>query len=249
MLAFLGVVMVFEFKAEIISIRDYFSSHKLNSRLFQIEIPENVKFNFQAGQFVMISSDNVRLPNNELKWGAFSIASSRFELPFIELIVRIKETPGLTNYLGFNTKIGDKINVRGPLGSFTLNKEDKERVFIATGTGIAPMIAYLKEMQKTSFIPTKLFFGCTDTNTIFFEEFLTELKERQPNFEWHQIISCNDPAFPGRKGFVQDCLKEYSFPEDKTAIGCYVCGNPAMIADVISLLKSMGFTRIFTEQY
>jgi len=233
------------FEAEIIEIKDYFFKGKLHARYFKLKALED--FSFNAGQFVMLASPNFKLWSNpkELKWGAFSIASSPFDLPFLEFIVRIKETNGLTNHLGFNVSKGMHLMLEGPYGEFNLKPEDKQRIFIAAGTGIAPFISFLRSMKKNNFIPTTLFYGSFNESTAFF---LEELKQLSNSFNLKLNLIFSEPE-KGTKGFVQDLIKNYGFPEKKNDIGCYVCGNPLMVEQTIALLKQLGFKRIYSEGY
>src|SRR3989338_6954618 len=159
-----------EFTAKIEEIKDYFFGQTLHCRNLKLRVPKGINLEFNSGQFLMLAHEEIKHPANPelLKWGAMSIVSTQKELPIMELSIRINEHPGLTNLIG-KLKKDDELKVKAPFGMFVLREEDKKRIFVATGTGLAPMISYLRAM-KGKFIPTTLFFGCHSETTFFFQE-------------------------------------------------------------------------------
>src|SRR3989338_2924381 len=144
----------------------------------------------------------------------------------MELSIRINEHPGLTNLIG-KLKKDDELKVKAPFGMFVLREEDKKRIFVATGTGLAPMISYLRAM-KGKFIPTTLFFGCHSETTFFFQEELEELSKKEKKFELKAIASAPSKKSLMRKGFVQELIREHNFSGSKDDYGIYISGTPAI---------------------
>ncbi len=83
------------------------------------------------------------------KWRAFSIASIPGE-GVILIGTRTGKTPSSFKQHLINMKKGDKVNIYGPLGWFVFQDDTSPMVLIASGVGITPIRALLKELEKGS---------------------------------------------------------------------------------------------------
>ena len=240
-----------EFDSKILNVMDYAENETLSDRIVTLEVPAD--FAFKSGQFVMIGHEAVKHKNNpaQLKWGSMSIASSPHKKGSIELVLSMGSPEGITYFVGNQRKIGDVIKVRGPFGVFGVREEFEEAVFIATGTGIAPLISMIRslleggEKKKLS-----LFFGFKNNSKYLYEKELSELKKKYPNFSF-DIICSREPAKGNKKqGYVQDLLKAQSW-DTKKNIQFYICGTPQAVPEIVNLLKSFGFepSHIHFEQW
>jgi ferredoxin-NADP reductase len=140
---------------------------------------------------------------------------------------------------------GTSLQVIGPAGEFRLIENDNPKVFITTGTGVAPFIAMIKkqlEIEPKSKI--KVFFGvwvkADNFAPIFFKEIL-ENPETYPNFELFIVVD----------GFKPEDLDEKTFGGRVTTIvpenvdnflntDFYICGHPLMVADMQVVLEQKG---------
>ncbi|MEW6295990.1 MAG: FAD-binding oxidoreductase [Candidatus Diapherotrites archaeon] len=231
-----------EFNGRILSIQDCIDAGEVFARIIKIEAPQS--FDFKAGQFVMVAFPKFKLQGkNELKWSAFSVASSPLQKGFIELCVdgSIKE------YL----KVNDFLKVRGPFGDFTLNEDFVEAAFIAMGSGIAPMISMVRTLCiKGITKPFYLFFGSKNHADCFYEKELEELSRGLcNNFSFIPVRSEMEFYFGKCNGFLQDEIKGFNFRNPRNIIEAYVCGNPQIVPIVIEELKKEGFKedRIHSE--
>ncbi|MFH1751042.1 MAG: FAD-binding oxidoreductase, partial [Candidatus Micrarchaeota archaeon] len=132
-----------EIKAEITDIKTYAdkrASQEVHTAIYRLKLPEGVDFQFKAGQFVQLSMDDFKLRGNPNmpKWTSYSICSAEGEKTGLEFAIRLLDTPGFTNHLKLNAKVGSQINVRGPMGVFTVKPDAKRLAYFCTGTGIAP---------------------------------------------------------------------------------------------------------------
>ena len=231
-----------EFEGKILSINECIDAGEVFARIIRIEMPKS--FYFKPGQFVMVASPQFKLQGkNELKWSAFSIASSPLQAGFIELCV--------DNSIKEDLKVNDRLRVKGPFGEFFLNEDFVEAVFIAMGTGIAPMVSMVRTLCiKGSTKPFYLFFGARNPSRCFYMKELEELSQGFcNNFSFIPVISGNECYFGGCKGFVQDAIEGFNFRNPKNIIEAYVCGNPLVVPIVIEELKEQGFNeeRIHSE--
>lgn len=242
-----------EFKAETVYVKDYHAKGEEAVRVGRVKIPAGLNFEFKPGQFCMLSMDGFTLWANPklLRWAAYSVCSDPVEKE-LEFCIAFKETPGLSKHLKDNWKLGSVINVKGPFGAFVLRSQHDRILFVATGTGIAPIISMLRSLlRQNSKVPMTLFYGVRHASSLLYLEELEELARRHANFEFiPTVTSPGDHDWKGKRGRVQSHLKEHAFAEkEKTDI--FICGNPEMVKDVKQLLPEMGFDakRIHTEQW
>ncbi len=243
--------MVNDYNAEIIEIKDLTPTVKE----FTIDLKE--KFNFKAGQFVNLSINE----NNEIIRRAYSIASNPNNTSKIELCIKLVENGKLTPKL-FSKKIGDSVDIKGPLGLFTLEKATKNKlVFIGTGTGIAPLRSMiLDELNKQNQILESdieegvaesreiiLIAGVRYDNEILYKQEFEELAKNNPNFKYIPIVSRPSDNWIGRRGHVQDNFDMI----DINNSNIFICGLPAMFEGAKQKLIEMGMDEkdIFHEVF
>ena len=99
---------------------------------FEFEVPGIEQFAFTPGQFISVVDHD----NGKETMRAYSIASPRSGNRFALCLNRVPD--GIEAPWLFDLKRGDEVDVREPLGCFTLRHPGRRAVFVATGTGIAP---------------------------------------------------------------------------------------------------------------
>jgi ferredoxin--NADP+ reductase len=118
-------------------------------------------------------------------------------------------------------KPGDQVKITGPVGKEMLLPDDTETnvIMMATGTGIAPMRAYLwrmfndaeraanKDYQFKGF--AWLLFGVPTTPNILYKEELETIQEKYPqNFRLTYAISREQKNAQGGRMYIQDRVAE-----------------------------------------
>ena len=233
--------MVNDYKAKIKKIKDLSKTVKE----FTLDLGNSLEF--KAGQFVNLSFED----NGENLKRAYSIASNpEKDSNEIKLCIKLVEGGHLTPKL-FEKKENDYVNIKAPLGIFTLDKVTKNKlVFIGTGTGIAPLRSMiLDEISKQKNIRDSeneegisenseivLIFGVRYENEILYKEEFEKLAEDNPNFKYVQVISKPSDDWQGRKGHVQDNFDMI----DVNNSNVFICGLPAMFDGTKEKLIQMG---------
>jgi len=216
-----------------------------NTVLLELKFPEDSEFNFKAGQFVLVYMDVDGKEENR----AFSIASAPGKNN-IELLIRMYENGKVSPRL-FKLSEGDKLKIRGPFGVFNVKKPlSKEIVFIASGTGIAPLRSMMHEI-KTNDPETKikLIFGFRHEEDFFFKEEIEKLKE-DGNFNCHICSTRPSETWEHLKGRVTEHLGSVIDGDKEKQF--YICGPKEMINDSLNfLIKDMGFDkdRVIIERW
>ncbi len=230
-----------EFKSRVLELVDFPDKKTVLARTVKLETPKD--FPFLPGQFVMITNENVknRVNPSTLKWASMSIASSPLDKGFIELGAEIGEEGGVKHYICTMLKKGDYMLVKGPFGNFTLQDSDKERVFIALGTGITPLISMVRTLiKKGDKKPIALFYSIKNTGLYLFRKELEEYKKKFPNFKLVTTVTREDSLWKGKRGHVQEHFAGFDFGNKKNKT-IYICGSPKAMEEIISSLLSTGF--------
>ena len=133
-------------------------------------------------------------------------------------------------------EVGIKTKIELPLGQFVLAPAERRRVFVATGTGLAPLLPMIREATDGNV----LLFGCRTRD----EDLTTLLDDPLPE----QVIRCisREPVAGTFQGRVTEALQTLDFDADT---GFYLCGSSAMVADARALLEGRGASSIHAELY
>lgn len=191
--------------------------------ILTVALPKAPAFKFHAGQYM-----EILLPNGSR---SYSIANPPAQNTALEFHVRQREN-GLFSTLLFSgsLKSGAIIRLRGPLGSFYLNdeSEDKPLIFLATGTGFAPVKAMLHHIAHTqAHRSIHVYHGGRVTADLYDEVALRGILTNLPNARYTPVLSRPDDTWTGATGYITEhVLRDYA---DLSAHEVYACGLPDMI--------------------
>jgi ferredoxin-NADP reductase len=223
------------------------------TRHFEWEVQELERFQFGAGQFVSMLET---MPDGKHVTRAYSLASAPRGREFDLCLNRVPHGY-FSNYL-CDLPDGSDVNFHGPHGRFTLRDPLRDSIFVATGTGIAPMRAFLQYLYGD---PARrqghrfwLVFGTRYEKDMYYHDEFEALAAANPDFHYNVTISRPADSWTGRKGYVQEVLKEIVGPmsdDQRHATDTYICGLNTMVAGVRDVLTSMGVdpTHIIFERY
>jgi len=158
-----------------------------------------------------------------------------------ELEVLVKQKMGASNVI-FNMKPGQEISLREVAGhGFLLDEQKgKDLVFVAMGTGVAPLRSALRHVlnRKGEFGQSVVLYGARTPDDFCFRD-ETDGWEQQ-GVELRQVISRPDGHdWSGPTGYVQSLL-DHVLPDLKSPVAL-ICGSPAMIEQTRDRLGQMGF--------
>ena len=137
----------------------------------------------------------------------------------------------MSNYWFNQAKENDLLRIQGPLGTFFFrDKRHKTIIFLATGTGIAPVKSILEKIDSLKIVDKEilLFWGARDSQSLFCDS----LPFLGNNF--HKVVSRPDENWRGEIGYVQDAL--LSIKTDFSDSVVYACGSNQMILSSKKLL-------------
>lgn len=150
-------------------------------------------------------------------------------------------------------EIGHEMQVWWPMGRFVLQENEHPKVFIGTGTGFAPlyfMLKYSLEKKGEMFF----LFGVRELRDVFYQKELYKWSEWSW-FEYQIYCSRETSSLPDKHREWR--ITEYLTPECVSKLNktheteFYICGSPAMVTEVRSMLDLYGISKekIFFEQY
>jgi len=201
------------------------------------EIPAD--FTFTPGQFI-----GVRVMPTHTR--AYSIVNAEGNL--LELLIDVKPG-GIASKYFEKVQIGDESQILGPYGIYGIKSDLPNKVFISTGTGIAPFIPMINSLDLLT-TKAKLLFG---TRANFHDIAYQYFKDMQnDNFEYYQCVTREEPQMPySFKGRVNIVLDDMLMQKliDPLFTEFYICGADYMIKDVIEVLKGYGANKIYFEKY
>src|SRR5215813_10845187 len=122
--------------------------------VLHLKMPANEKLNFLAGQFIeFLLKDGTRR--------SFSLANAPHDVELLQLHVRRVAGGQFTDHVFGKMKERDILRFEGPLGTFFLREESqKPIVFVASGTGFAPIKAVIEHMRHKGIDrPATLYWG------------------------------------------------------------------------------------------
>ena len=196
--------------------------------ILKLQLPAAERFQFLAGQYIeFLLKDGQRR--------AYSIANSPDQEGPLEL--HIRHLPGgvFTDFVfGVSNpalKEKDILRFEGPLGSFFLREDSKKPIiFLAAGTGFAPIKSIIEQMQSKKIDRSiRLYWGGRRPSDLYLSDLCKTWEKEIPNFQYIPVISDGLPedAWRGRTGFVHEAVIE-DHPNLKD-FQVYACGAPVMV--------------------
>ena len=202
-----------------------------------LQLAEGEKLPFVAGQYI-----ELRIPGTEDTWRSFSMANSPGETDRVDLIIKIIPGGAFGTALADGLEIGDQIAVRGPHGTFAVRWSHRPMVMIAGGSGMAPVLAILKDLVAVrNKRPVLFLYGARSGRDLILTAELEALAARHDWFTYVPALSEpteQDVDWTGETGLVTDVLMR-RLPSMR-GYEAYMCGPPPMIDAAIAILEGAG---------
>ncbi len=238
----LGEIQIFE---KVILPAKIQSINKLNDSVLEVTLrfPPNSNFGFNSGQYVNIIFGQIKR--------SYSIANAYKANGMLTFFIKKYEKGLMSNYWFEIAKENDLLRVEGPFGSFFLRESKQDNIiFLATGTGVAPIKAILENLSKSINQLTNknfwLFVGARYENDLFWNP--SELSSIN-NLKYIPVLSRASSEWEGEKGYVQDIVIKHNIPLTKAQV--YACGSNNMIESAKKILVDNGLnkTHFFSDAF
>lgn len=197
---------------------------------FSVKIDERDKLNYLPGQYM-----NISVPNSD-DHRSYSFSSGPTD-DIVTFLVKLTRGGLMSEYLTDEAKVGDRLNLTGPMGSFFLREPLDPILLLAGGTGLAPIMSILEKLSTDELldVPVRLIYGATFDYDLVELEKLDTFKDKLPDFDYFTVVSDPDSNHE-RKGFVTDHMDASEHLHDGEA-DVYLCGPPPMVEAVRKFLQ------------
>ncbi|MFA5136046.1 MAG: FAD-dependent oxidoreductase [Patescibacteria group bacterium] len=221
--------------------------------LFRFRLVNPRELLFVPGQYVVFT-----IPyNNASVKRLYSIASSSANTDAFELLIKIVPNGIASNHLSLLT-IGQTLEVEGPAGVFGVKETGHDKVFLATGTGIAPIRSfYLSHLQHTR--QYRLFWGLPTLKDLYLFDELKQIALKDPLFCFCICLS-KETDLSGiqqddRKyfslGHIDGAMHEKILCAGQSSLEYYICGRREVVESTRLFLYNQNIDRslVYFERY
>jgi NAD(P)H-flavin reductase/ferredoxin len=206
-----------------------------------LTVEEPSDFSFVPGQYV-----DVHVPGEEGARRSFSLANTPGD-GLLELVIRRYPGGRISGLLDGAIAPGTELRFTGPYGAFHLRASERPVLMVAAGSGMAPILAMLRQLAAEGCPrPVRCFYGARTEADVFAREEVDTLGSRFPDFRFTAVFSGPD----GRH--VQDAVDEYLAAAEIADPDAYLCGPPAMVEETEAMLVAkhqLDEQRIFSDKF
>lgn len=234
-----------EYEAECTRITDLTA----DMRLFRFEIMGDEPMEYVPGQYVQLLTP-VYDKSDEEVYRAYSIAGDPADTGAIELIIRLVPGGICTTYCFEYLRQGDKVKFNGPYGEFRLSQTDSPIIFIAGGSGMAPIRCMLYQMRNEGITrQARYYYGANRIGALCLLDEMRRFEKELKAFRFVPCVPSAEADWQGQRGLVTEVVRR-DVSEGRTA-EAYLCGSPGMIDASVAVLKERGLTedRIFYDKF
>ncbi len=209
-------------------------THDLRHLVLKLLEPEEIKF--FPGQYL-----DITVPETE-ESRSFSMANVPGREGHFEFVIKVYPDGLFSEFLATKVAVGDRLEVEGPFGTFTLRESRTgPLVFVGGGAGMAPVLGLLRSMADRGLErPAVFYYGARQQRDLCFEKDLRALEERLPDFRYVAALSepAADDEWDGEVGLITDVVQRRE--PDLKGRDAYVCGPPPMVDAAITTLTALG---------
>ena len=192
--------------------------NQLNPHVFQFTFQTQHPVLFTPGQYATVIIDAKTRRQ-------YSFCSPANNSTSFDIVVDVSPMgPGSKFFM--EKKVGDRVEILAPLGNFIYTESSRKKIFIATGTGIAPFRSMIITAPSESIV---LYWGLRHEEDVYWQQEFEEFSNTHPNVQFILTLSQPSDNWVGKKGHVQDHL--FSQLNLRNA-DYYICGNKDMVSDV-----------------
>ena len=196
--------------------------------VISLKLPANERLQFLAGQYIDIFMKNG-------KRRSFSLANAPHDDELLQLHVRNYLGGTFAEHVFTRMKERDILRFEGPLGTFFLREDsDKPIIFVASGTGFAPVKSILEHAFHVRNLrgnerQMMLYWGNRTKADLYMTDLAESWQQKHENFTFIPVLSEALPQdnWSGRTGLVHQAVLEDL--DDLAGYQVYACGAPAMV--------------------
>ncbi|MBI3737676.1 MAG: ferredoxin reductase [Chloroflexi bacterium] len=187
---------------------------------------------------------------------SYSIASEPEQEGEIELTIERIEDGEVSTYMHDVLIVGDRIEVRGPIGGYFVweaGLTPEPLVLIAGGSGVVPLMSMIRHRAlAVTKVPTRLLYSSRTLEDVIYYNELEQLRGTGDGLEVFHTLTRSQPD--GWTGYARriddDMLKELIKPFGKT-MQVFICGPTLLVESAANTLVKLGLkpAQIRTERF
>jgi len=175
---------------------------------------------------------------------SYSIASAP-EAPRVTLTVERLEDGEVSPYLVGEVRVGDKVELRGPIGGYFVWRAGDARplLLVAGGSGIVPLMAMIRHHAAAgSAAPVRLLYSSRSIEDVIYKDELAQLVAGDKRVAVAHTLTRMQPS--GWDGYGRridgEMVGEVAWPK-KDGPAVFVCGPTAFVETASGLLVESGY--------
>jgi len=211
------------------------SQDKLTHDITRLRVQLDEALAYKAGQFADITIESMSGVSR-----SYSFATP--VQPDSQVSFFVRRVPGgvFSSAINDGNVVGQSVSVDGPVGNFWLRPSDAPILLVAGGSGLAPVLALLKEaLAHDVSRPVALLFGAREERDLYALDEIQEMaRQWRGPFKFMPVLSAAaaDATWQGERGLVIDKIPMVM----AAGTHAYLCGPPPMIDSAVALLKLHG---------
>ncbi len=211
-----------------------------------LKLPSTERLQFLAGQYIDILM-------KDGKERSFSLANAPHDDEYLQLQVRYYDGGYFSEIVFNEMKEKTLLRIKGPFGNFFLREDsDRPAVFVAGGTGFAPVKGIIEHMiAKGDKRPVSLYWGVRAKRDLYMDDLARSWAEEHGNIEYIPVLSepMKEDNWQGKTGFVHDAILEDI--RDFSEIDVYASGPPIMVESVHKSFTQYGLPeeRLYSDAF
>jgi CDP-4-dehydro-6-deoxyglucose reductase len=182
-----------------------------------LRIPPDSNFQSVPGQYIELIRGDIRR--------SYSISGVAGNL--VELYVGYLPGGAISEFLHSQARPGDLLHMEGPFGTFVVRDTPRKKLFVAGGTGAAPIISMVETHARQHPHQQLFVYWGARAGNLFYSDKLAWLGNQYANVHYTPVVSGEDINWAGHRGLVHQVVQAH-FP-DLAGFDAYACGPQAMI--------------------
>jgi ferredoxin-NADP reductase len=185
---------------------------------------------------------------------SYSIASPPEDSRLAITVERLEDGE-VSPYLVGEVKVGDRIELRGPIGGYFVWKPGDLRplLLFAGGSGVVPLMAMLRHRSAAAAKPpARLLYSSRTLEDVIYKDELDRLSAAGEGLAVTHALTRAQP--PGWKGYARridrDMVSEVAWPKEQVPL-VFICGPTSFVEAAGGLLVDLGYdpSWIKTERF
>jgi len=186
---------------------------------------------------------------------SYSIASAPGQQPVIDVTVERVEDGEVSQFLHDTVVVGDKFEVRGPIGGYFVwdGAAADPLLLVGGGSGVVPLMAIVRQRaQIGAGVPCTLLYSSRTPEDIIYADELARLNDRSDGLRVvHALTRVQPPGWTGYSRRIDMSMLGEVIETTGRMAQAFVCGPTPLVETVAQSLVNIGLapSQIRTERF